>query len=219
MPSRSTQTDRRRRLAGFACLAICVLLIGACSLFGSPRAPETEQPVAEPVISDAEIDGELDGETDDGTENPVWHRPKSSDPVAGESRGVIEDALALAAGLVSAQSTPSAAAAARAAFDADPTPGNRLRLAIYQAQAGEFADSRHNAVSNLKLLLDGNGLAPAERNLAQLLLDQIEQRMVLEAKIARLETQIELLTDVERSMDRSITTPIPQPPRNMGEEP
>jgi hypothetical protein len=118
----------------------------------------------------------------------------------------------------------------REEFDAAPTASNRLRLAIVQAVPDHPESDAAAAQGNLQLLLSlSDVLGPAERDIARLYLAQVTQQLELESEIgglrhqigglqgdvtglearmgrlqgeiSRLQAQIDLLTDIERTIE------------------
>jgi hypothetical protein len=139
---------------------------------------------------------------------PAAVAPQRPDRDADAGRALV-DAIALLQ-VDSASTQAELVASAKAAADASPTVANRLRYAVYLAIPRHPAADPVAARRQLsEILAQPELLRPVERILATLLLDEVDDRLVLQAEADRLRQDL-----ATREKERQVT---PTPKRTQSE--
>jgi hypothetical protein len=132
--------------------------------------------------------------------------PASPERDADNGRALI-DALAQMQ-IDSASTQAELAAAAKLAADSDPSISNRLRHAAYLAlprnPAGDPAAARRQLS---EILAQPELLRPLERVVATLLLEEVDDRLVLQAEVTRLRQDL-----ASREKERQVVAPAKRTP-------
>ncbi len=95
-------------------------------------------------------------------------------------------------------------AAERRSFDAEPSHDNLMRLTVVRAFGAALPADLMEARADLQALANGrHELAPSQRQLAQLLLVMVDERLRMGSQITDLQKQIDSLTEIETTLNHS----------------
>lgn len=125
-------------------------------------------------------------------------------PVETETETEAESLLALVARVIdskSAEQRRRIEEAERGRFEGAPTYDNLLRLTMVRAFAAALPSELKEARADLRALAEGRlELSKYQRDVAQMALIMVDQRLQMGAQIADLQQQIDSLTEIEASL-------------------
>ncbi|MFW6094664.1 MAG: hypothetical protein ACODAC_11875 [Pseudomonadota bacterium] len=101
---------------------------------------------------------------------------------------------------------------ARKALETEPSPYNRLRMALVRAFGAALPADLREARAELESLVHaGYGLTPGQRHVAIMVLTMVDDRLRLGAQVTELQKQIDSLTEIEATLPSGASEPTREP--------